>query len=184
MAGKNDGRPGIHERGGTRRTGLGMMLLFWALLIGLGSWWFQGFLEERANPNADLAESLDGGPLTLARNANGHFVATGRLNGEPVTMLLDTGATQVAVPAALAERLGLSSHGEASFSTANGRVLGHLTTLDEVRLGGLVARDVRGAIVSGLEDGVVLLGMSFLGRFELQMRGDTLTLRLPQEGRE
>lgn len=78
------------QGGGVRRAGLGMMLAFWALLIGLGTWWFQGWFEARENPNANLAESLDGGPLTLARNANGHFVATGRLNGEPVTMLLDT----------------------------------------------------------------------------------------------
>ncbi len=166
---------------GVRRTGLGMMLAFWALLIGLGSWWFQGLLEERENPNANLAESRGDGPLRLERNAYGHFVATGRLNGAPVTMLLDTGATQVAVPADLAERLDLPLRGEASFSTANGRVRGHLTTLDEVRLGGLVARDVPGSIVSGLEDGMVLLGMSFLGRFDLQMQGDTLTLRLPEK---
>ncbi|MCK2183950.1 retropepsin-like aspartic protease family protein [Halomonas getboli] len=172
----------MSERGGgVKRAGLGMMLAFWALLIGLGTWWFQGWFDERENPNANLVESLDGGPLTLARNANGHFVATGRLNGEPVTMLLDTGATQVAVPADLAERLDLPLRGAASFSTANGRVRGHLTILDEVRLGGLVARDVRGSVVPGLEGDTVLLGMSFLGRFELQMRGDTLTLRLPEK---
>ncbi|MBB3139556.1 retropepsin-like aspartic protease family protein [Halomonas organivorans] len=170
------------ERGSeVKRTGLGMMLAFWVLFIGLGTWWFQGMLEERMNPNAQLVESVDGAPLNLTRNAAGHFVATGRLNGEAVTMLLDTGATQVAVPAELAERLDLPRLGEARFSTANGRVSGRFTRLDEVRLGGLVAHDVRGAIVPGIEDGVVLLGMSFLGRFDLQMRGDTLTLRLPEK---
>lgn len=174
----------MSEGGGVRHTGLGMMLAFWVLFVGLGTWWFQGVLEERTNPNAHLAESVDGGPLELTRNASGHFVATGRLNGEPVTMLLDTGATQVAVPARLAERLDLPFLGEARFSTANGRVGGHFTRLDEVRLGGLLARDVRGAIVPGLEDDMVLLGMSFLGRFDLQMRGDTLTLRLPEKAKE
>ncbi|XKE45932.1 retroviral-like aspartic protease family protein [Halomonas organivorans] len=171
------------EHGGARRAGLGMMLAFWVLFIGLGTWWFQGVLEERTNPNAHLVHAVAGEEITLKRNAAGHFVATGRLNGEPVPMLLDTGATYVAVPADLARRLELPRLGEAWFSTANGRVRGRLTRLDEVSLGGFTARDVRGSIGPGLHDDVVLLGMSFLGRFDIQIRGETLTLRLP-EGEE
>ncbi|MBB3192376.1 retropepsin-like aspartic protease family protein [Halomonas cerina] len=165
------------ERRAVRRTGLGMMLLFWGLFIGLGTWWFQGFLAQRWNPNAHLVEAVAGEEIVLARNAAGHFVATGRLNGVPVTFLLDTGATYVAVSAPLATRLGLEPEASAWFRTANGRTRGYLTTLDEVSLGGVTARQVRGSISPGLEGEVALLGMSFLERFDIEIRDARLVLR-------
>lgn len=161
-----------------RCTGLGMMLLFWMLFIGAGTWWFHGYLEEQRNPNAHLVNAVtsDGEPLVLERNRGGHFVATGRINGEPVEFLLDTGATYVAVSSGLAERLGLEATGSAWFNTANGRVRGDLTTLDEVSLGGFSAREVRGSISPGMEGEVALLGMSFLNRFDIQIRDARMVL--------
>lgn len=165
------------ERRATRRTGLGMMLLFWGLFLGLGTWWFQAFLAQRWNPNAHLVEAVAGEEVVLERNVAGHFVATGRLDGEPVTFLLDTGATYVAVSTALAERLGLEREAAAWFRTANGRTRGYLTTLDEVSLGGFTAREVRGSISPGLEGEVALLGMSFLRRFDIEIRDARMVLR-------
>ncbi|MDI5983720.1 TIGR02281 family clan AA aspartic protease [Halomonas sp. M4R5S39] len=162
----------------TRRAGLGMMLLFWALFIGVGTWWFQGFLEGQRNPNAHLVNAVgEGEPVTLERNRAGHFMATGRINGEPVEFLLDTGATYVALPAGLADRLGLERVGSAWFNTANGRVRGDLTILDEVSLGGFSAAEVRGSISPGLEGDVALLGMSFLDRFDIEIRASRMVLR-------
>ena len=167
------------ERRAVRRTGLGMMLLFWVLFLAGGAWWFQGYLDAQRNPNAHLAEVAvgEGGPVVLERNRAGHFVASGRINGEPVEFLLDTGATYVAVPEALAERLGLVRTGSAWFNTANGRVRGGLATLETVSLGGYVAHDVRGSISPGLGGEAALLGMSFLGRFDIEIRGERMVLR-------
>jgi len=160
-----------------RRTGLGMMLLFWMLFIGAGTWWFHGFLEEQRNPNAHLVNAVEGeSSVVLERNRAGHFLATGRINGEPVEFLLDTGATYVAVSSGLAERLGLEATGSAWFNTANGRVRGELTTLDEVSLGGFAAREVRGSISPGMEGDVALLGMSFLNRFDIEIRDARMVL--------
>jgi aspartyl protease family protein len=160
-----------------RRTGLGMMLLFWMLFIGAGTWWFHGFLESQRNPNAHLVNAVNGeSSVVLERNRAGHFLATGRINGEPVEFLLDTGATYVAVSSALAERLGLEATGSAWFNTANGRVRGELTTLDEVSLGGFAAREVRGSISPGMEGEVALLGMSFLNRFDIEIRDARMVL--------
>ncbi|WP_136065830.1 retropepsin-like aspartic protease family protein [Modicisalibacter radicis] len=166
-----------------RRTGLGMMLLFWAIVLGLAVWWFQGLLEERRNPNAGLATSTASGdaqPVTLERNAGGHFVATGRINGEPVEFLLDTGASLVSVPASLAERLGLERGASATFETANGQARGYLTTLDEIALGSLRASDVRGSINPGIGGDTALLGMSFLNRFDIRIQGSRMILSPPQ----
>lgn len=160
-----------------RRTGLGMMLLFWMLFIGAGTWWFHGYLEEQRNPNTHLVNAVEGeSSVVLERNRAGHFLATGRINGEPVEFLLDTGATYVAVSAELADRLGLESTGSAWFNTANGRVRGDLTTLDEVSLGGFAAREVRGSISPGMEGDVALLGMSFLNRFDIEIRDARMVL--------
>ncbi|MCE8022450.1 TIGR02281 family clan AA aspartic protease [Halomonas sp. MCCC 1A11036] len=167
------------EGGSVRRAGMGMMLLFWVAFIGFGSWWFHGFLEAQRNPNAHLVNAVSGvdEPIVLERNRSGHFVATGRINGEPIEFLLDTGATYVAVPLAFAERLGLERAGSAWFNTANGRVRGDLTWLDEVSLGGFSATEVRGSISPGLEGEVALLGMSFLNRFDIEIRDSRMVLR-------
>ncbi|RDB42497.1 TIGR02281 family clan AA aspartic protease [Halomonas sp. DQ26W] len=169
--------------GSARWTGLGMMLLFWVLFIGAGGWWFHGFLEQQRNPNAHLVNAVTGesDQVVLERNRSGHFMATGRINGEPVEFLLDTGATYVAVPADMAERLGLKRTGSAWFNTANGRVRGDLTTLDEVSLGGFTADQVRGSISPGLDGEVALLGMSFLNRFDIQIRDARMILRPAQQ---
>ncbi|MDW5376431.1 TIGR02281 family clan AA aspartic protease [Halomonas sp. HP20-15] len=168
-----------------RRTGLGMMLLFWVIVLGLAGWWFQGRLDERRNPNAALATaSVDAQPVTLERNAGGHFVATGRINGEPVEFLLDTGASLVSVPASLAERLGLERGDGVSFETANGQARGYLTTLDEIALGGLRASDVRGSINPGIGGDTALLGMSFLNRFDIRIQGSRMILSPPQSTNE
>ncbi|MDW7745431.1 TIGR02281 family clan AA aspartic protease [Halomonas sp.] len=169
----------MSEERATRRAGLGMMLLFWVLFLGGGAWWFHGYLEAQRNPNAHLANVAvgEGEPLVLERNRAGHFVATGRINDQPVEFLLDTGATYVAVPAGMAERLGLESTGSAWFNTANGRVRGELTLLDEVSLGGFSAREVRGSISPGLTGEAALLGMSFLDRFDIEIRDARMVLR-------
>ncbi|SFU67944.1 retropepsin-like aspartic protease family protein [Halomonas korlensis] len=172
----------MSEERSTRRTGLGMMLLFWMLFLGTGSWWFHDYLENQRNPNAHLVNAVsgEGEPVVLERNRSGHFVATGRINGEPVDFLLDTGATYVAVPGDLAERLGLASNGSAWFNTANGRVRGELTTLDEVSLGGFSASQVRGSISPGMDGDTALLGMSFLNRFDIEIRDSQMMLLPPQ----
>lgn len=166
----------------TRRAGLGMMLLFWVLLLGGGAWWFHGYLESQRNPNAHLAyaDGAEGEPVVLERNRAGHFVATGRINDQPVDFLVDTGATYVAVPGDMAKRLGLDSTSSAWFNTANGRVRGELTLLDEVSLGGFSAREVRGSISPGLAGETALLGMSFLGRFDIEIRDSRMVLQPPE----
>lgn len=165
---------------GVRRTGLGMMLLFWLLVLAIGSWWFHGYLEQRRNPNAHLVHAVEGNEdVFLQRNAAGHFVATGRINGEPVEFLLDTGATYLAVPADLADKLGLERGRPAYFQTANGSVEGYLTELDRVSLGGLSVQNVRGSINPGMSGETALLGMSFLNRFDIEIRGSEMVLRPP-----
>ena len=141
---------------------------------------FQGLIDGARNPNR--APEGGAGPdgihqVVLLRNRAGHYVANGTINGQPVVFLLDTGATQVALPLNLAQRLGLPLRPGGISRTANGDVQTWSTRLDEVSLGGLSARRVAATVLPGMEGSEVLLGMSYLKRFELIQRGDTLTLR-------
>lgn len=165
-----------------QRGGIMMMLLFWVLLMAVGTWWIHGGLEEMMSPNANIVHTLPAGePVTLKRNRAGHFESPGRINGEPVTFLLDTGATYVALSASLAEELGLASGRSAWFNTANGRVEGTLTELDEVSLGGLKVQNVQGSISPGMERDTVLLGMSFLNLLSIEMQAGEMVLSLPEQ---
>lgn len=161
---------------------LGRVMLFaaWAVGLALLVMLFNGALERQQNPNPDpIATQDDAGvpQVVLRRNRAGHYVSGGRINGEPVVFLLDTGATDVALPLPLARRLGLRLSPGALSKTANGTVQTWSSRLDSVDLGGLVARDVRAAVLPDMPGDEVLLGMSFLKRLELLQRGDTLTLR-------
>jgi aspartyl protease family protein len=162
------------------RVGKGMLLGAWVVGLLIAVLLFQDYVEGTRNPNRHpQGEAGPGGTLqvVLQRNREGHYVAGGTINGRPVEFLLDTGATQVALPLELARRLDLPLRPGGIGRTANGDVEVWATRLDSVNLGGLTAEHVPATVLPGLEGGEVLLGMSYLKRFELIQRGNTLTLR-------
>ncbi|NIR61550.1 MAG: TIGR02281 family clan AA aspartic protease [Gammaproteobacteria bacterium] len=170
-----DGRP-------TARMGGTMIVAAWVLVLGLLTLAFSGWLESERNPNRQLRTQMDPGggrQVALERNRYGHYVATGRVNGQAVEFLLDTGASDVSVPGALADELGLARGARRTYTTAGGPVVAYATELERVELGGIVLRDVRASINPRFESDAILLGMSFLKHLELTQRGTTLTLRQP-----
>jgi aspartyl protease family protein len=153
----------------------------WLAVLGLLTWFFSGALEEQRNPNQRVTAMTraDASEVTLLRNRFGHYVATGRINGREVELMLDTGASDVSVPAALADDLGLERGPRAIYQTANGAIVAYRTVLDRVDLGGIALEKVRASINPAVPEGQVLLGMSFLKQLEFTQRGNTLTLRQP-----
>ena len=121
----------------------------------------------------------DGGGQRIVRTADpsGHFLPDGQIKGKSVKFLVDTGATTVALGAAEARRINLKyDHGRRiQMSTANGLSTGYLIRLASVRVGDVVAYDVD-AVVSPQPMPFVLLGNSFLNRFQMQKNNDQLTL--------
>ena len=119
--------------------------------------------------------------VALSANPEGHFVAEATVNGRRVTLMVDTGATTVALTDATARRLGIYPAGGAyreHLSTANGVVMAARVTLSEIRLGNVSLRDVAAVVVPGNALPVDLLGMSFLSRlskFEIAGRQLVLT---------
>ena len=116
--------------------------------------------------------------VVLAADTRGHFLAEGSINGGSVRFILDTGATQIALPAADAVRLGVDFRKgrPALIHTANGPAPAWRVKLDSVRVGGIELHNVDALV---LEQGLdaALLGMSFLNRVEMHREGETMTLR-------
>lgn len=113
------------------------------------------------NPATPLERS--GGQVVLRRADDGHFHADVTVNGISTRMLVDTGASTIALSVDDATRIGIDV-GALSFttsvSTANGIAAAATVRLEEVRLGPIVRRDVRATVTRNLEGS--LLGMSFL----------------------
>lgn len=137
-------------------------------------------LTARFEPRIVSRAGADGGPeLVVQRDRSGHYVVPGTINGVAVEFLLDTGASDVAIPPALARRLKLKRGPDVEITTASDVIPGYLVTLDEVSLGPLALTRVRGSVSEHSIGDQVLLGMSFLRHFDLSQRGQSLTLRAP-----
>lgn len=163
-----------------KRMGTAMQVLAWIVLLALGVFFFSGFLEKQRNPNQSLqTRYTDEGvrEVVLQRNKSGHYVTAGEINGKPVTFMLDTGATGVAIPESQAVDLGLRRGAAFPTQTANGMSTSYAATLDRVSVGGIELYDIPAGITPGLKTREILLGMSFLKHIEFTQRGDTLTLR-------
>lgn len=115
--------------------------------------------------------------VVLTADPSGHFLPDGQINGKSVKFMVDTGATTIALGAAEARRINLKfdQGRRVQMSTANGVSTGYLIRLESVRVGDVVAYDVD-AVVSPQSMPFVLLGNSFLNRFQMQKNNDQLTL--------
>jgi aspartyl protease family protein len=124
--------------------------------------------------------SGSGRSVSLASDGRGHFLAELEANGVRFPALVDTGASVVALPLSLAERLGMfpgPSAFTATVSTANGDVKVAPVVLRELRLAGIEIRNVEAVIIPDSSLRNVLLGMSFLRRLKsFSVKEDTLTL--------
>tara|TARA_B100000029_G_C17117834_1_gene793955 strand:- start:44 stop:583 length:540 start_codon:yes stop_codon:yes gene_type:complete len=164
----------------TRSLGTTMTVAAWLLVLGVLTVYFSGFLDAQDNPNQLVSGAV--APhgvreIKLKQNRQGHYVATGEINGKSVRFLLDTGATEVSVPQDLAEYLGLRRGRPQTVWTANGSIVTYDSRLDEVRLGPIALRGVGAHINPHMDGEEVLLGMSFLKDLELVQRESELTIR-------
>ena len=131
-----------------------------------------------AQVNLGGASSEGGGSqIVIAAGSGGHFVTGGSINGKAVRFLVDTGATNVAMGQAEAQSLGIDfrSGQRGMASTANGPVPIYRVSLASVRVGDVQVYNVDATILPVPMEHV-LLGNSFLTRFQMKRDNDTLTL--------
>jgi len=163
-----------------KSIGTGMYMLGWLVFGVLMVFYFQDLLDKQNNPNQTLVTRYgDDGvrEVVLQRNKYGHYVTSGRINGEPVVFIVDTGATGVAMPESVARRLEIRRGQAFDTQTANGIATSYAARLDRVSVGDIEIENVSAGIAPGLTGDEILLGMSFLRHIEFSQRGDTLVLR-------
>ena len=88
------------------RGGVVMQVIGWLMAIGVITWFVHDYLDREANPNRAPAVTASG-EVVLKRGSDGHFTASGTINGEQVEFMLDTGASHIAVSRQLADKLRL-----------------------------------------------------------------------------
>jgi len=120
-----------------------------------------------------------GKQIVLTAQSGGHFVTSGTINGKTARFVVDTGATLVSMDQYEADRLGVDwKNGQRGISrTANGDAPYYATTLQSVRIGDVQVYNVA-AIVSPAPMPYILLGNSFLSRFQMKRENDVMTLDL------
>jgi aspartyl protease family protein len=128
-----------------------------------------------AEPGAP--EAGDRRRIVLHAGSNGHFRTQGQINGRTVNFIVDTGASVVSMSVTDAEAIGLryQSGQTVQVSTANGVTVGWRVKLSTVRLGSLDVYDVE-ALVTPAPMPYVLLGNSYLTRFQMTRTNDQLVL--------
>ena len=152
----------------------------WIVLFVIASVAFNEWLAGRDNPNRSVDSRLreDGlREVVLEQNRRGHYLAPGTINGTDVVFLLDTGATDISVPAGIAQRLGIQSGVPAQVRTASDIITVYSVVLDRVTIGNITRHRVRAHVNPRMPGDRVLLGMSFLRHLELVQQDGTLTLR-------
>jgi len=129
----------------------------------------------------DLAAAMDPGVREdLHVTKMGHYVADALINGHKIPVMVDTGATVVAIPAEVAAEIGISpdpSEFTVKVKTANGQTSAAMVMLSSIKIGNIEVTDVK-AIV-GMPHALpgVLLGMSFLSKLkQFSVSDDTLTM--------
>jgi aspartyl protease family protein len=137
-------------------------------------------LTEASAPESRETGSSGYREASLDADQRGQYAAGVLVDGFPVRMLVDTGASDVFVSASTAKRLGLSPSGgrKRGIQTANGQSTATPTVLRSISLGGLYMNDVDALILTPEAGEVNLLGESFLKRLtSVEQRRGTLMLR-------
>src|SRR5574343_2018091 len=118
-----------------------------------------------------------GTEIVLTAGPGGHFVTQGSINGRSTQFVVDTGATMVSMGAAEARRLGIDYEAGQRMQahTANGVANGYRISLGTLRIQDVEVHNVEAAVMPmGMP--YILLGNSFLSRFQLKQENGTMTL--------
>ncbi len=158
--------------GRTVKMVLGWGLIFLGMMAVYGLW---GDITRGMKP----VQQVGAGEVTLPRADDGHYYAQVAVNGVTVEFMVDTGASDVVLSPQDARKVGIDPQGlvyMGQASTANGMVRTARVALPDVSFGPFHEPSL-GASVNEAAMDVSLLGMSYLGQFQISIAGDQMVLR-------
>ncbi|ABE61347.1 conserved hypothetical protein [Nitrobacter hamburgensis X14] len=159
------------------------LMIFAALLIGAGTYMAQLADKMTATAAARVTTpaqqtaftaiqdntQADSRSVSIARDGRGHFQTEGRIDGQRIGFMVDTGASVIALNETSAARIGVrpsQNDYTTQVTTANGKVKAARTRLAMVDVGGLIVRDVDAMVLPDEALSENLLGLSFLSRLK------------------
>ncbi|WP_319798089.1 TIGR02281 family clan AA aspartic protease [Nitrobacter sp.] len=154
------------------------LMILAAILVGAGTYMAQVADEMTATAaarattpvqQATFEDNAQAGrrSVSIARDGRGHFQTEGRIDGQRVGFMVDTGASVIALNESSAARIGVrpsQNDYDATVTTANGKVKAARTRLPMVNVGGLIVRDVDAMVLPDEALSENLLGLSFLSK--------------------
>jgi len=148
--------------GRTVRQAAAWGFIFLGVIAVVGLW-----DDIRATVGTAPRVTVADGRIEAPRSLDGHYYLPMRVNGEPVTFMVDTGASRIVLNRRDAERVGIDTDRLAFVgraATANGVARTAPVRLESLTLGPIADRDVRASVIEG-DLGQSLLGMDYLRRF-------------------
>jgi aspartyl protease family protein len=156
------------------------LMIFAAIMVGLGT--FMAQVADKMTPTPALASAaakkaapVEPSPqaglrnLSIPRDGHGHFRTEGRIDGQRIGFMVDTGASLIALNETSAARFGLRpsrNDYKATVTTANGTIKAAPTRLAMIEVGGIVVRDVDAMVLPDEALSENLLGLSFLSKLK------------------
>lgn len=161
----------------SRQLGAAFLVVGWIAAIAIIAILINNTLFGTKKPS--ISDSEAGKQIVITRDYDSHFRITGSINGLPVTFLIDTGATSVAIPAVIAKKAKLVEKTKVQTETAAGDSVGYLTRIDVLNVGGVDVHNISAIIIPDFDSDQVLLGMNVLSKFSIEQSNNTLTLTVP-----
>lgn len=150
-------------------------IVFWIGFLGMLYWFWNSWEQNENNPNQIVVVD-DNQEIILKRNRYGHYLANGKINGQEVVFFVDTGASKIAIPEPVANKLGLKKGVRVLVQTANGVAEAYSTLLEKVQLGNITINNLSGFIQPNMDGNEILLGMNFLGKLSFSHSGEELRI--------
>ncbi|MGI9285941.1 MAG: retropepsin-like aspartic protease family protein [Pseudomonadales bacterium] len=118
--------------------------------------------------------------VLVNKSRHNAYYTSGTINGQTVKLLIDTGATSVAMNSKVAKRLGIDYllHGKkGSVRTASGVTSAYYIKLNSVAVGGITVNNVAASVIEGDFPHEILLGMSYLSHVKMEEQQGVLSLQ-------
>jgi len=112
--------------------------------------------------------------LLLRQQSNGHYMVDGVVNGKPLNLMVDTGASAISLPRDFAYMANMSCSEQVKVQTANGSSSACMGIIAKLRVGPFLLRDVPAYIAPNLNQ--PLLGMNVLQRFRIEQDNGEMRL--------
>ncbi|HSC81062.1 MAG TPA: TIGR02281 family clan AA aspartic protease [Chitinolyticbacter sp.] len=128
---------------------------------------------------ADGGQATDsGGSIVLSPDKSGHYFTALSINGNSVNGVVDTGATHLSMNVEQAKRLGIdyASGQPAQAQTANGTIKAWIIQLQQVKIGPITVYNTPATVREGGDNTPVLIGTSFLNRFQMKRDQELMIL--------